>query len=567
MKRKLFNPALLIWLLIFAAWELLVRAGVLNAIFFASPINVLGEFASRNFLALFARDSIASLANIIVASLIGYLLVYIVIFIGLLHKYLFQLLLQLNIIFKYFPIPALIPFGILFFGINDAAKVFIIVFSVFIVYFTHVINIIQKEETTYQTLQQSWKIGTWNRFSQFVFPISNYLNYRVMGNLIIWVVSTSIIVEMILGGEFGFGSRLLQFQQLYQINKLFAYLIGIILFGLMFEKILTWFFARLKFDVKKLIATTLLIAGIVLSIFYQFRNVSYDEENTIITYKAGLNLPIYVMVEEFNNLDFELQNVSSGIQAMDALQSGRTPVGGYVDIPNALSGIDQNDALKISSQVVERQDEPTLFFISSEEVTPSNFGNINGGTVGYFPNNPLISSGFEFTAFTKQANPNTLDIVGSNDPATLVQSFISGTIDSVIAPEPYISQIEKQTGIDRVNPDFSLIQGVDFDNLPLASLVMNTSLLTGEENLQLERDIEASIDYIREHTEGNQADEELQEILTKYGLDEDMIISAYQTNEEVDFEDTERMIDLIKLIDSQNTFNSDSDITKDRFYY
>lgn len=566
MKLKIFRPSLFIWIGIFVVWELLVRGQVLNEVFFASPLDIIREVASRDFLSLFALDSIASISNIIIASLLGYILVYCVIFVGLLNKYLYQLLLQLNVIFKYFPIPALIPFGILFFGISDQAKMFIIVFAVFIVYFSHVINIIQKEETSYYSLQKSWKVSPINRFVHFVFPISNYLNYRILANLIIWVISTSIIVEMILGGEFGFGSRLLQFQQLYQIDRLFAYLVGIILFGLLFEKILTWFFARLYFDGKKNIATTLIVASIVLSVLYQFRNLDFSEGRSIITYKAGLNLPVYVMIEEFNSLDLELQTVSSGVQAMDALQSGKTSVGGYVDMPNALSGISQNGDLRISSQVVETQDKPTLFFISREDVTPSNFGPINGGSVGYFPNNPLIASGFEFTAFTKQANPNTLDIVGSNDPATLVQSFVSDTIDSVIAPEPYISQIENQTGIERVNPDFSLIQGVNFDSLPLAALVMNVSELTIEEAQQLSEDMEDSIDYIRKNTEVSQASGDLIDILTKYGLDEDMVISAFQKNSEVQFEDTERMIDLIKLIDSQSNFEGSKDLVQDDFY-
>lgn len=569
MSRKNILTSLVIWGGLILLWELLVRVGVLNPIFFASPTSIGALAGKGEFWLLFARDSLASLANIIFASVLGYLAVYAVVFLGLQQRYLYQLLLQLNVIFKYFPIPALIPFGILFFGINDAAKIFIIAFAVFIVYFGHVINIIQKEELNYAPLQRSWNISRelgWQRFVHFVFPISNYLNYRVLGNLIIWVVSTSIIVEMILGGEFGYGSRLLQFQQLYQIDRLFAYLLGIVLFGLLFERVLTNFFARLYFDARKILAAVVIAAAVVASVLYQFRSAAIDESRTIVTYQAGLNLPVYVMIEEYNSLNLNLQTVSSGIQAMDALQSGRNPVGGYVDIPNALSGITQNDALTISSQVVETKENPTLFLISNRDVTSNDFSALNDTTVGYFPNNPLIDSGFEFTAFTKQARPQTIDRVGSNDPSTLVQSFVSGTMESVVTPEPFVSQIEKQSGRTRVNPDFSLIQGIDFEALPLAALVLNLDLLTAQEATQLEEDLEASIEYIRTHTVEGRADAELAEILDKYDLDEDMVISQFQTNEEVDFTQTQRMIELIRLIDPNSSFAPADKLTKKEFY-
>ena len=569
MSRNSLVSSVAIWGGLIVLWELLVRVGVLNPIFFASPTDVAGLLGQKDFLLLFARDSLASLANIIFAGVLGYFAVYAVVFLGLQSKYLYRLLLQLNVLFKYFPIPALIPFGILFFGISDAAKIFIIAFAVFIVYFGHVINIIQKEELNYAPLQRSWNISRelgWQRFVHFVFPISNYLNYRVLGNLIIWVVSTSIIVEMILGGDFGFGSRLLQFQQLYQIDQLFAYLLGIILFGLVFERVLTNFFARLYFDARKIVAAVVLGIAVVASGLYQFRMTAVDESRTIVTYQAGLNLPVYVMIEEYNSLNLNLQTASSGIQAMDALQSGRNPVGGYVDIPNALSGIAQNDALTISSQVVETKENPTLFMISSRDITPSDFSALNDTTLGYFPNNPLIDSGFEFTAFTKQAKPQTIERVGSNDPSTLVQSFVSGTMESVVAPEPFISQIEKQSGRERINPDFSLIQGINFDTLPLAALVFNLDLLTDDEATQLQLDIEASIEYIRTHTVEDRADAELTEILHKYDLDEDMVISQFQTNEEVDFTETQRMIELIRLIDPNSNFESSEELKKEEFY-
>jgi NitT/TauT family transport system permease protein len=566
LKTKNFLTSLLIWISIFGFWEVLVKSNLINSIFFAAPSQIAKEFISKDFLQVLAVDSIASLSNIVISLFLGYFIVNFILFWGVLNPLVQRVLLQINTIIKYLPIPALIPFGILFFGLGGSTKIFIITFSVFIVYFSHVISILTKEENSYKLLQKSWKISAWERFWNFVVPISNHLNYRVLTNVIIWVVSSSIIAEMILGGEFGFGVRLLQFQQLYQVSKLFAYIGVIICLGLVGEKLLNWFFARLFWDFKKVLAGVLMACSLLGSGWYVFSKFERNDKPTIITYNAGINLPIMVMVEKYNTLGLELQTVSSGIQAMDALQSKRTFVGGYVDIPNALSGISQNDDLRIVSQVVETKTEPTLFLISKKPITPTNFSGLNNTSLAYFPNNPLVASGFEFTALTKQSNPNSIKVTSSNDPANLVQSYVSGTVDSVIASEPYVTQIENKTGDKRINPDFSLIQGIQFDALPLAAMVVDTEILSDNDEKVLQDDIQKSIVYIREHSKDSFADEELQVIMEKYDIDKKIRLSKYQLNSEVDFKETERMIGFIKLIDSKSGLGKLEKVTKDQFY-
>jgi ABC-type nitrate/sulfonate/bicarbonate transport system permease component len=555
-----------IWLGIIIVWETLVSSKLLSSVFFASPTQIISEFRSYEFLKLLVADSLASLSNIVISVLLGYLLVHFVLFAGVMVPFVHKILLRLNTIIKFLPIPALIPFGILFFGLGVSSKIFIITFSVFIVYFSHVLSILDKEEFAYKALQRSWKISHLQRFWDFVVPIANRLNYRILTNLIIWVVSSSIIVEMILGGDFGFGVRLLQFQQLYQVSKLFAYIAVIVGFGLVTERLLTWFFARLFVDIKKIIAICVLTASILVSGWYFWSQLDRDENPTLITYSAGINLPLMVMTEKYNSLGLELQTVGSGIQAMDALQAKRTFAGGYVDFPNALSGISQNNDLKIVSQVVETKTEPTLFLISKQSITPENFAALNNTSLGYFPNNPLIASGFEFTALGKKSNPRSIKVTSSNDPANLVQSYVAGTVESIIAPEPYITQIEKKTGDKRINPDFSLIQGIQFNSLPLAAFVIDEQQLNDNQIDTLRNDLEQSVVYIRNHTKEGKADDELSSIMEKYEIDRDISLSKYQLNSEIDFKDTEQMINLIKLIDSKSNLKQGEKPTQKQFY-
>ena len=221
-----------------------------------------------------------------------------------------DLLLQLNRVIKYLPPPVIIPISILFFGINDFAKIFVVAFSALVMYLSYLIEILQKDVLGYKGLLVSWSVSPLEKFVKFILPISNFLNYRVIPSLIIWSLGILIITDIILGGQFGFGTRLLQAQQLYQTATLFAYIFLILGSAFLLEKLLINYFSRFKYDLQKKLAGGLIVLAIIASIIFQFQTVAIQiisQKRKITTYKSVVNLPLVVYKEKFNTLNLDLE--------------------------------------------------------------------------------------------------------------------------------------------------------------------------------------------------------------------------------------------------------------------
>ncbi|NJS41703.1 ABC transporter substrate-binding protein [Candidatus Gracilibacteria bacterium] len=378
------------------------------------------------------------------------------------------------------------------------------------------------------------------------------MSYRIISTLIIWVLSTEVIIEMLLGGKFGIGVRLLQFQQLYKVAQLYSYLILILILSYMLEKVCIAAFCRIKFDWKKISSVLLISTLLVVSILYWFSQSSPSKQKTITTYSLVANLPIYVYIEKFNTLDLKLVQVGSGLQAMDNLQGDQTIAAGFVDMPNALSGIATNLDLKVVSQAVEVKDHPSLFLVSKKAQDKQNLNQLEGSKVGYFPNNSLIKSGLDFSLFRNSVNTAGIEYTSTSDPLSLVQGFQSGAIDSFLGPEPFVSDIEEQNNLTRVNPNNSLIEGINFSSLPLAALVIDTKELSQDEQKKFVDGIISSINYIKENQDSkSKAKQNLQLIMQKYGLNQNSSLSLYQSRDEIDLSQTENLLNLIKQFDSQ----------------
>ncbi len=549
-----------IWLAIVCVWEFFVSSKLFaSKAFFASPSQIIVEFTRVDFWKLLSLDVANSVSLIVISLCTGYVISNGILLITAYSTILYRLLKQLDVVWRYFPIPALIPFGIVFFGLSIGSNIFILTFCTIVLYTSHCITVIEQEEKSYKLSQIAWGIRPFQRFRFFILPLTNALNYRVWSSLVVWVFGVEIIVEMLLGGVFGLGIRLLQYQQLYQTSRLFAYLLVIISISFLLEFGLTRHFQNLQRNLYKQFTGAIIGLLIIVSFGFQiFSSVKSDSSRAIITYKATLNLPLMVYAQKFNSLKAKLQFVASGTQVMDALQAGKAEIGGYADMPNVLTGIDKNPDLKVQSQVVETKDQPTLFLISRKQVSIDSYADLSGSKIAYAPNNPLIKNGLDFTLFSNGTNTGGIQYSSSNDPNSLVQAFNAGKYDSFLGPEPFVSDIEKNTGIKRVNTDVSLIRGVNFTALPLAGLVLNSKLLSDTDKTQFSRDISSSLDFIRSHTDtSHKATGELQSILRQYEMSEDVLLSQYQISTEVDTENTKKLIQLINLFDSQSKLSPD----------
>ncbi len=557
------------WLIIVGLWQLLFVFNLANSAFLASPINIVSSFTQLNFLQILGVDLFSTLSRFSLGLLVSYLLSLTIIYISFWVPWLFKLIRQINNVWKYLPAPVIIPLCILAFGLTDLAKTAVVIFTVFVLYLSHCINIASKDYSEYNVLSASWKLNPNQKFWYFFLPQSNFLSFRILPQIVLWGMATAILTELILGGTTGLGLRLLLFQQLYNTSFLYAYLVAILGVSFLIEKVLINLFSRYKWDFVKIVSGVCVAIFLVVSVWFQsvdvVKNVQNSDTVKIVSYKGVVNLPLLVYAKKFNRLNANIEMVGTGLQAMDALQSGNATIGGYSDMPNALQALQGNSNLKLVSQLTETQDNPALFLVAKTALDPNDLSGLNGSTIAYFPNNPVIQQGLDFVLFTKKVNTNTIKYTSTNDPNTLVQAMVAGKIDALVSFEPYIADVEEKLNTTRIN-NKTLIGSITFQYLPLAGLVVNEQKLTGLDRTNFFEDMAKSVDFIKSNTNSSYlATGELKTILEENGLNPNSYIPIWQNSSEVKTEDLSQLILILKTYAVQGFDNLDTNKLED--YY
>ena len=560
MKNKQVLTSLSFWFLLLLVWQGLFSLNLLNLAFFSSPIDIFNRVLDLNFWGLFLADLAVTFRLIWLGLVVGYILSYIILTIGILIPTCYRFISQINSVLKFLTPPILIPIGIVIFGINQNTKLFVPALSSCLLYLNYLIETVNKEEGGYNHLKTSWSLSNFARLKHFTLPITNNLNYRIIPAIVMWATGISLITEIVLGGDFGLGISLWRFQQLFDTASLYAYILLILLLAIGLEKILVWFFARLKWDIKKYLAGFFIAVFTIFSLFFQFNiGASLSPNRTILSYPGAVNLPIYVYLEIFNDLDFKIQEVASGIQVINGLQAGTSAVGGYADMPNLIAANSVNSNLKTISQLIETPDNPSLFFLSNKNIDKADFTDLNGATIGYYPNNPIIKSAKELVLLTRGVNKAGIEYVSSNDPNSLNQSLELDKIQALVTLEPFATDLEESLGITRFNPNSTIIAGISFERLPLAGLTINTDILSTDEINQLNQGIQSSLEFIRDNTTDNKPSGELIDIMNKYNLNPNSFISQFQSNTEINPEDLDRIISVLRLLNLDGIENLEPD--------
>lgn len=563
--KKLFSLdlgiSLVIWAVLVGCWFAFSNLKLINTAFFPSPEVFVKSLGTPNFWQSFGVDLLASSSRFSLGIAFGLALNYGLILIGFYFSGFYKFLTQLNKIFKYLPSPVVIPLNILFFGINDLTVIFTAAFSSFILYLNFSLSIIDKEEKNFLQTQKNWRIKPLQRFKLFYLPISSFLNYRVIPALLIWTFGIVLITEIILGGKYGLGIRLLQYQQLYQTGNLFLLVALILLVAFILESLFINFFARLKWDARKIVAGVLLGCLLLISSGYQinmaFSSTKVSVQNKIVTYKAAVNLPFFVFVEKFNDQNFSLETVASGTQAVDSLLAKQAAVSGFGDIPNVVAAFGKDKNLQVIAQVVEKPEQPSLFLISKADIKSDDYSSLNNSRVGFYPNNPVIQKGLEFVFGLNKANSSSIEFIGSNDPNSLSQGLAAGQLQAFLSLEPYVSDTEAKFGLTRINPKTTAIKGITFKNLPLAAGMIDKSQLSSEAQTSLVKGLEQSVEFIQNNSNSDfKATGELITIMEKYDINKDSSLSAFQVASQIDPEDLKVLINLLQIFgvtkDTQN---------------
>jgi len=547
---------IIIGLCVLVGWEFLNSMGLINTAFIPAPSSIFAEFLNPELYRIFFLDASYTVSRMIVGLLIAYLLVLMILYVSIRYEVARSLSDRFRSIIKFLPPPVLIPLSILAVGINNTTVVAVVAVTGFFLILDYAFSIYRKEFSNYNQLFDAWKATNNLKYKDFFLPISHYLSYRFISTLIIWSLSITIFAEIITGMSDGFGPRLIQLQQLYQSSTLFALIIGILIIALFCERVLVHTLSRFRFDSIRAFAfgvvSILIIASIVFQGFISYGLVSDQNQGIVIsTYPGTLNLPLFVYAEKFNTIGATIQTTGSGIQSIDNLLAGRVAASGYADIPNALSAINQNQSLKILSQAEELPDRPLLFFVSYEDVSKNQYSNLSGSKVGYYPNNQIIETGLDLTLLLGGASTGGNQYSSGNDPQILTQSFVSGQLDALLTIEPYATQIEQQTGQRRINPNETLITGLQFNTLPLAALLIDSRQFTEEELDAFVQGMYDALEYIETSTNNGIANEDLSQIMIQYNLDPDSYIPYFSYDQTLDPKNIDQILNLISLYDQE----------------
>lgn len=553
---KIFNRAILIFVLL-TIWQILGWTSVINTAFLTTPLEIANRFYDYSFISLLLIDTFTSLQTLLIGFLFGYILVHgLILVFFLIPKSLF-IFKTIHTFFKYIPLPVLIPISILFFGLGSKSILFLTIMGIFVFLGQHILQIISSELKIRETMLETWQISKLKIWFYFIFKPSNVLIFNISTQLILWLVGIVIFAEILLGGEYGLGVRILEFQQLYLPASLFSYVFVIIVLSVFLEKILNLSLAWKGLSKIRILALSLISVLLSISIIaYSISitgNLFKTENQKILTYTAGINLPIFVYEEKYDELDLDLEFVTNGLQIMDSLLAGNKSIGGMVEYPNSISGINQNNNLKIALQAVETPKNPNLFLLSKIQITENDWSNLNNQNITYYPNNAIVKQGVMFTLNQKGVDTTTINLTSSANPTNLNQSFLNNSSNAIITIEPFATELENQTGVKKHNTN-SLITIINYKNLPLASFVIDTNKFNIEKIDKLNKGLNESLQFIKQNTnEDGLATGELVDILVKYNLPKNMSISRWQMADSVSIDDANSMLNFVKLLGGQST--------------
>jgi ABC-type nitrate/sulfonate/bicarbonate transport system permease component/ABC-type nitrate/sulfonate/bicarbonate transport system substrate-binding protein len=527
---------ILLWLIVLTAWELLAPLVPGNII---PPISqVLQEFGNQQTLLKLVVDSWTTLSVLTPAIGIGWLVAYMTFAIlEPVRDWSYQVYNML----RYVPLPAIIPVTILCFGLGFGAQIGLVAFGSWVLTTGFLFALYETEYRQFAHTHNGWRIGYFQRL-KVLCNLSWHRSYQLWPSLIVWSLGNIILAEIVIGGSFGLGIRMVESQQLFNAPRLWLYLVITAVLAITLERLLHWSSSFVKWNILRTSSTVVLIAALIGSVFSLYRTVQPKNGFVISTYNASINLPLWVMQEKFNDQDYELESVPSGLVGLQNWQAGRVDAVGYVDMPNILAG-SKKDTL-IISQAVETPKEPLLYILTQKNTLVD-----LQGEVGYYPSNVLVKAGLDFALFKEGVRTSQLTYQTSGDPNSLVQAFILGKLSAVLLPEPFATQIEKRGNILRVNANKSLIQGVSFDQLPLAGMIVDPKI-SNEKQKKLMQNVDQSIDFIRAHSKDGKADTELSEIMNKAELHPESKIPVFTKSNEYKIEETKTLLNALKIYDS-----------------
>lgn len=220
--------ALLVALL--ALWELSVRTGLVRLVSwpaFSSIVRAWFKLIAQGEMLRHLGQSLERLA-------LGYALAVAAgVLLGLLMGYfpaIYNFLEPVVEILRPIPSPAYIPMAILFFGIGDRMKVFMIVFACFFPILLNTCSGVKAVDPVQVNTGRTFGLGSWQILRQIILPAASPYIFTGMRISLAVSLMLTVIAEMVAGNN-GIGLFILLAQRSFRVSEMYAGVITLALLG------------------------------------------------------------------------------------------------------------------------------------------------------------------------------------------------------------------------------------------------------------------------------------------------------------------------------------------------
>ncbi|MDB5144526.1 MAG: binding-protein-dependent transport system inner rane component [Mucilaginibacter sp.] len=234
-----YSPGLVIVATLFIGWFAIAYFSNVREIFFPKPEKVLVTLFALTKTSEFWQDTLASSLRVTAAFLISFLVSYPVVLLALTNNFVKKLVFTIVEFFRYLPIPVFIPLTILWFGIDDTGKIFIVFLGTFaqMIPMFYDSTLILKESYTSFPAALKWKKKQIIRY--IIVPGSAPYIWDNCRICLGWAWTYLIIAEL-MGADHGLGFAIIRAQRYLATDRIFAYVIMIGMIGLLSDRLMTF---------------------------------------------------------------------------------------------------------------------------------------------------------------------------------------------------------------------------------------------------------------------------------------------------------------------------------------
>jgi NitT/TauT family transport system permease protein len=238
------NPLLPVTAGVFLLWIIVSYLFRPNPTFFPPPLKVAVQFLRLIQTSQFWLDVLASFIRVAVGFILSILIAYPVVIYSAQSRGFKKVAFLLVEFFRYLPVPVFIPLTIVWFGVDNAGKIFIIFLGAFAQMIPMFDDSVQLLNNKFNSYSSALKWPRWSFIRHIIIPGSAPLIWDNARICFGWAWTYLVIAEL-LGAENGLGFAIIRAQRYLATDEIFAYVFTIGLIGLGSDRAISYFKRKL----------------------------------------------------------------------------------------------------------------------------------------------------------------------------------------------------------------------------------------------------------------------------------------------------------------------------------